>query len=584
MKTEILFIPFAMFVKSFVINVRREIPISVFNTNKQNEYNEKFQKYFPAAIRRRTEIKNNPFIDKRIIVQPKQNRQKNDKENNNHINKDSNKENNDENDDENENKWVDDLLTPFFEKTPNDRTTERINPYQPFKNQSNKKQPTKSNHFEIIETNKYSFKDVGGYDLVKQELTQCIDMLKNRHKYIKFNVRVPRGLLLEGPPGNGKTLLAKAVSGEANTSFISVSGAEFQDKYVGVGSNKVRELFQLANENSPCIIFIDEIDAVGRKRSSDGEMSSSEKDATLNELLISLDGFKENVGVFLIGATNRPDILDPALLRPGRIDKRIFIGPPDKITRSHIVNIHIKGKPIDNINNIEKIIDITEGFSGSQIENILNEAMLNALRNDKEEFSMDDIHLVVQKITVGWQPIKHEFDLPTIECISVHEMGHAIVGLKTKNHAKVKAVNINLFSPKSPGYTTFEANSNTILKKEVLKEHLMILLGGRIAEEIIYGKEMVSTGAISDLEEARNLAEKMIVYYGMGKSMIHTSNSDKYKETIDEEINNLLKCAYDNAFAVLYENKQHILFFAKILMEQQSLNKENLDFIQTIIV
>lgn len=561
MKTNLFFISFLMFVKSFVLNIKKEIPIfKILNVNKQNEYNEKFQKYFPASIRRRKEIENYPFIDKTAIIKNKQN-------------------NDNEKEPENDNKWEQDLLTPFLDKTPIERTTEKMK-----QKHSTKKHSTKSNHFEIIETNKYSFKDVGGYDLVKQELNQCIDMLKDRQKYMKYNVRVPRGLLLEGPPGNGKTLLAKAVSGEANTSFISVSGAEFQDKYVGVGSSKVRELFQLANENSPCIIFIDEIDAVGRKRSSDGEMSSSEKDATLNELLISLDGFKENIGVFLIGATNRPDILDPALLRPGRIDKRIFIGPPDKITRSYIVNIHIKGKPTDNINNIEKIIDITEGFSGSQIENILNEAMLNALRNNKEEFTMDDINLVIQKITVGWQPIKHEFDVSTIECISVHELGHAIVGLKCKNHAKVKSVNINLFSPKSPGYTTFEPNPNTILRKEGLIEHLMILLGGRIAEEIIYGKEMVTTGAISDFEEARNLAEKMILYYGMGKSVIHTSNSDKYKETIDEEINSLLKYAYDNAFAILYENKRHVLFWAKILMEQKNIKKEDLDFIQTIIL
>ncbi len=320
----------------------------------------------------------------------------------------------------------------------------------------------KSEHFEVINDFMTNFTDVGGYDSIKKELEQCIDLLKNHTKYSKFNVRVPKGLIFEGPPGNGKTLLAKALAGEAKTSFIAVSGSQFQEMYVGIGSARIRELFELAQKNIPCIIFIDEIDALGRNRGSDKESSSTERDSTLNELLVALDGFKTKSGIFLIGATNRVDLLDPALVRPGRIDKRMFIGNPDEAARNAIINIHSQGKPREESIIIDDLVEITNGFSAAQIENLLNEAMLNALRENREIFTQSDLDIVYNKVLVGWQPSDHIFSDELLDKICIHEMGHAIVGLLSHHHSKVKKVVINLSSPNSPGYTIFEKSNYNI--------------------------------------------------------------------------------------------------------------------------
>lgn len=417
------------------------------------------------------------------------------------------------------------------------------NPYIQKHDKKHSKKDKKSDNFEIVSKSPYTFSDVGGYENIKSELDQCIDILCNYSKYAAYNVRVPKGLIFEGSPGNGKTLIAKALAGEANTSFIAVSGSEFQDKYVGVGANKIRELFELAKKNIPCIIFIDEIDALGRKRSSDGESSSSERDNTLNELLVALDGFKSTSGVFLIGATNRADLLDSALIRPGRIDKRIFIGNPDRATRAAIIDIHVQGKPFDASVNIDDLVDQTNGLSGAQIENILNEAMLHALRFDRSAFTYADIEVITNKIMAGWQPTEHEFSDELIEQIAIHELGHAVVGMICKHHPKMTKVVVNLFSPKSPAYTVFESTTDSISTREALTEHLMILLAGRAAEEEFYNHS-ITTGAINDFEEALKMAEKMICYYGMGKTNIYPRNSEKYKEMIDTEIYEILNETY----------------------------------------
>jgi len=435
---------------------------------------------------------------------------------------------------------------------------------------------SKSSHFEVIKKGHILFKDVGGYENVKQELMQCVDILKNYQKYRKYNVRIPKGLILEGPPGTGKTLLSKALAGESDCGFIPVSGSDFQEKYIGVGPSRIKELFSLAKKNIPCIIFIDEIDALGRKRSSDGESSSNERDSTLNALLVELDGFKNNTGIFLVAATNRVDLLDSALVRPGRIDKKIYIGLPDKYTREAIINIHIDGKPHSSNVKTQELVDTTDGMSGAQIENILNEAMLNALRENNTLFTQTDIEFVMNKMIAGWQPVEHAFTENIIDNIVIHELGHAVVGLLTKHHSKVKKVVINLSSPKSPGYTIFEGSVNNIYKREALFEHLMILLAGRIAEEIFYGIS-VTTGAINDFEEALKLAEKMIIYYGMGNNVIYPHLSEKYKEIIDDEVIQLINEAYKCASKILINSKDFIEETSHILKKNKVMDVNELN-------
>jgi len=438
------------------------------------------------------------------------------------------------------------------------------------------KENMKSKNFEVTNNFNIFFKDVGGYDNVKKELEQCIDILKNYKKYMKYNVRIPKGLVLEGPPGTGKTLLAKALAGESKCNFIPVSGSDFQEKYVGVGSTRIKELFTLAKKNVPCIIFIDEVDALGRKRSGDGESSSSERDNTLNALLVELDGFKNNTGIFLVAATNRIDLLDAALIRPGRIDKKIYIGLPDSSTRKAIINIHINGKPYCDKIGIDDLVEITEGLTGAQIENLLNEAMLNALRCNNTQFCFKDFDFVMNKMMAGWQPTEHEFTTDIIDHIAIHEMGHAIVGFLSKFHSKMSKVVINLSSPNSPGYTVFKSSTSNIYTREALFEHLMILLSGRIAEEVFYNVS-VTTGAINDFEEALKLAERMVVYYGMGTNIIYPSLSEKYKELIDNDVIDLINNAYNYAEIIIMHSKDLIFETSEILKRDKILKADKIE-------
>ena len=441
------------------------------------------------------------------------------------------------------------------------------------------KDNTKSENFEVILNPPFNFNDVGGYETVKEELMQTVDLLKNYEKYSKYNVRTPKGLILEGPPGNGKTLLAKAFSGEVNASFIPVSGSQFTEKYVGVGASRIRELFDLAKENKPTIIFIDEIDAVGRSRSGSeaSNHGNSETQSTLNQLLVAMDGYNSTDGIFVIGATNRADLLDPALLRPGRIDKRVFIGNPDIKTREAILNIHLKGKPRSPHVTVDKLKDVTNGLSGAQIENLLNEGMLLALRNDREVLLMDDIETILARILVGYQPSENNYSEDMIRRIAIHEMGHAIVGILSLHHAKIVKVCLNLWSPTSPGYTIFE-NSETdtnIYTKEKLLSRLMVLLSGRIAEEVFFGTSITS-GASKDIEDAYGLAEQMIVKFGMGNKIIYPHHSEDSKNYIDRDIEELIEKTYHNAHSIILKSKELIDICANELVETQLLMPERI--------
>ena len=431
--------------------------------------------------------------------------------------------------------------------------------------------------FQILKNSDYTFDDVGGYDKIKEELLQSADILINYEKYRKYNVRTPKGMIFEGPPGNGKTLMAKGFSGELNVSFIPVSGSEFSEKYVGVGALRVRELFKLAEENRPCIIFIDEIDAVARKRGNDAVSSNSEKDQTLNQLLISLDGFKHSNGVFVIGATNRMDLLDAALIRPGRIDKNIFIGNPDSETRKAILRIHSKGKPIDRSISMDSLVEMTGGFSGAQIENLLNEAMLRALRESREVITQEDLEYIINRILSGWQSTESKYSDDIIQRIAIHEMGHAVTGFFSEFHPKLTKISLNLWSPKTPGFTLFESNDENvnIYTKNGLFSHLVVLLGGRIAEELFFGYS-VTTGARKDLDEAYKLAKSMILQYGMGKQNIYPDLSDQSKFLIDQEINNLLLLANDAAADIISNSKELIVVCTEILKKDHLLKPEHM--------
>jgi len=427
----------------------------------------------------------------------------------------------------------------------------------------------KSENFEVIKNIDFKFKDVGGHDKIKEELMQCADLLTNYEKYSKYNVRTPKGLILEGPPGNGKTLLAKGFCGEIDVGFIPVSGSQFQEKYVGVGAARVRELFELAKENIPCIIFMDEIDAIGRKRS--GDESKQDHDSTLNELLVNLDGFKSTNGIFIMGATNRIDLLDDALVRPGRVDKKIYVGNPDKKTRDAIIQIHIKGKPHNM--NINHLVDLTNGYSGAQIENLLNEAMLYALRQNREMMTIGDIELTSNRILVGFQSTDTIVTPEILAQVATHEMGHALIGMFTK-YKKLIKVTINLSSPTSLGFTLFEPNETQLITRQNMIHEIMTLLGGRVAEELLF--HTLTSGASHDFSQAKKMAERMILDYGMGKKTIIPHGSEKYKEILDNEIDDIIVEAYYSTKSLLQKIEPLLKDCSETLVKEQTLKEEDI--------
>lgn len=439
----------------------------------------------------------------------------------------------------------------------------------------------KSKNFEVITESNFTFADVGGMSDIKSQMMQCADMIQNFEKYENFNVRIPRGMLLTGPPGNGKTMLVKAFCGTIDASFIVTSGAEFQEKYVGVGPSKIRELFKLARDaKKPCVIFIDEIDGVGRKRHGDGESSSAERDSTLNELLVQLDGFNDNKGIFVVAATNAEHLLDSALIRPGRFDRKIVVPNPDEITRKEIINIHAEGKPRAVDVHCDHIVAETSGMSGAEVENVLNEAMLRALQENRYVFSKDDLNFAVTKQTVGYMSSTRKIDRENMYKIAIHEMGHAVVGYLMPHFYNLVSVRINLNSPNTPGSTHFELLESTggLKSKDFMKEEIMVCLAGFCAETVFFGENNVLSGSSSDFEKARDLVFHMLTNLGMSDTgKIHYGRSEASMESLDIEIDSVLKELQSKTIALIKKNRLTIENLAQKLTAKGHLERKDIE-------
>lgn len=425
------------------------------------------------------------------------------------------------------------------------------------------------------DTHLYNFTRIGGYDHVKKELSQVAHMMIHPEEYTRYNVRTPRGVLLEGPPGNGKTLLAKCFAGETKANFIQCSGSNFNEKYIGVGSSRVRELFQFATENAPAVLFIDEFDAIGRSRGGSEDSSGGERDTTLNQLLVLMDGFDKEKNILVIGATNRIDILDKAATRPGRFDKIIHIQNPDSDTRREIIDIHIRNKPFE----VEKdtIVRMTAGYSGAMIENLLNEATLWGIRNNALPVRHDDLDNIRQRMIFGVATEKRNMSDAILKRIAIHESGHLINALVSDYYEQPIRVSIESGGVQSLGMTVFQKEEvdDGIFIRDYLDEKIRVLLGGRAAEEIIYGHS-VSSGSVSDLETAFQLIKRMILEFGMGNDIVYPFLSEEYKKRIDDEIHEYIKIAYNNAKDVLVENIDLLHVFVSRLLEQHTLTEQDI--------
>ena len=440
-----------------------------------------------------------------------------------------------------------------------------------------------------------TFKDVAGLKEEKEEVQELIDFLKNPKKFTKMGARIPKGVLLVGPPGTGKTLLARAVAGEANVPFYYISGSDFVELFVGIGASRVRDMFKQAKMNAPCLIFIDEIDAVGRQRGTGLGGGHDEREQTLNQLLTEMDGFGANEGIIIIAATNRPDVLDPALLRPGRFDRQVTVALPDKNARIEILKVHARNKTLDKSVTLEYLAKRTPGFSGADLENLLNEAALLTVRRNKKKITMEEIDEATDRVLMGPAKVTRKYTDKEKRLVAFHEAGHAVMGLKLDGANDVQKITI-IPRGHAGGYTMMTPKEDTFnYTKNELLEAICGLLGGRVAEEITF-KE-VTTGAQDDFKKATKIARSMVTEYGMsnlGPMMLEEPSentflgrdynknrnvSDTVAHEIDEEMRSIINSCYDKTKKIINENKDLLKLIAETLLEEETITKEQIDYL-----
>ncbi len=445
------------------------------------------------------------------------------------------------------------------------------------------------------DNNKVTFKDVAGLKEEKEEVKEIIDFLKNPKKFQSLGARIPKGILLFGPPGTGKTLLAKAVAGEANVPFYFISGSDFVELFVGVGASRVRDMFQQAKRNAPCLIFIDEIDAVGRQRGTGLGGGHDEREQTLNQLLTEMDGFGANEGIIIMAATNRPDVLDPALLRPGRFDRQVTVNLPDVREREEILAVHAKNKKLADGLTLENLAKRTPGFSGADLENLLNEAALLAVRRNKAKITMSEIDEATDRVLMGPAKTSHKYSEEDRKLVAYHEAGHAVIGLKLDNANDVQKVTI-IPRGSAGGYNMMVPSVEKLCStKTDLLEEITGLLGGRTAEEVVFGE--ITTGAHNDFEKATKIARAMVTEYGMsdlgplqfeqkegsvflGRDYNKSQHfSNEVANEIDMEMRKIINNCHDKATTIIKENKDLLKLIADALLEYETLTKEQIDYL-----
>ncbi len=443
-----------------------------------------------------------------------------------------------------------------------------------------------------------TFSDVAGVEGAKLELTEVVDFLKSPDRFTAVGAKIPKGVLLVGPPGTGKTLLAKAVAGEAGVPFFSISGSEFVEMFVGVGASRVRDLFEQAKKNAPCIVFIDEIDAVGRQRGAGMGGGNDEREQTLNQLLTEMDGFEGNSGIIIVAATNRPDVLDSALMRPGRFDRQVTVDRPDYAGRLQILNVHAKDKTLSKDVDLDKVARRTPGFTGADLANLLNEAAILAARKDLDTVSNDEVGDAIERVMAGPEKKDRVISDKKKELVAYHEAGHALVGACMPDYDAVAKVSI-IPRGQAGGLTFFtpseERMESGLYSRSYLQNQMAVALGGRVAEEIVYGEEEVTTGASNDLQQVANVARQMITKFGMsdkigpvalgqsqggmflGRDMSATRDfSEDTAATIDVEVSELVDTAYKRATKVLSDNRSVLDEMASMLIERETIDTEDI--------